>query len=159
MLVLVSRLQDRNGDVRHVLRQDPQIRTEVSSYLDDVLWLAQRPPSQPGRVHMAASRNHLLAAVRGGGKRRRRIGPRLRIVGAGATATLLFATAFTAQTATHGVPAPVQQIASTFGFDHVSAAAAATPSQSGERSPVQQSVTASPVGAITLEVAGPRWSN
>jgi hypothetical protein len=141
MLVLVSRLQDRNGDVRHVLRQDPQIRSEVTSYLDDVLWLAQRPGPEPNGARMAAAREHLLAMV-GGKKRRKRLGPRLRIVGAGATAILLFATAFTAQSATNGVPAPVEDVLQSIGLDHAPAVAA-TPSITTEALPKQETLPAS----------------
>jgi hypothetical protein len=60
MLMLVSRVQEKRGDLRFMLRQDPSVRQEVLQYLDDVAWVSKTRIPTPRRGHQAAAKEALL---------------------------------------------------------------------------------------------------
>lgn len=58
--MLVSRVQEKRGDIRFMVRQDPSARQEVLKYLDDVEWLSHVRIPAPRRIHAATAREELL---------------------------------------------------------------------------------------------------
>jgi hypothetical protein len=60
MLMLVSRVQEKRGDIRFMLRQDPSVRQEVFQYLDDMEWLNRARVPAPSRAHAGAAKEELL---------------------------------------------------------------------------------------------------
>ncbi len=108
MLTLVSRVQEKRGDIRFMLRQDPTVQREVHSYLDDLMWLSQRVPLQPNTTHVAAAKSVMLATVTGQ-VRHRKFSP-LRIAGGVVSVTVLFGLIASTQAATHNLPQPVNEM-------------------------------------------------
>ena len=107
LLVLVSRVQEKRGDIRSMLRQDPTARHEVDTYLDGLSWLTQLPPLEPDRRQRAAGKEQLLATLRG--EKKRSTWRVLRTLSASLSVTLVLGLVFGTQAATHNLPAPVSQ--------------------------------------------------
>jgi len=105
MLLLVSRVQEKRGDLRFVLRQDPAVRREVHVYLDDMAWLQDRPALRVRPGPELAGKQQLGAALQGELRRPRRSRAR-KAAGGAVTLALLCSVAFGAQVATAGVPGP-----------------------------------------------------
>ena len=108
VLMLVSRVHERRGDIRFILRQDPSVRREVQKYLDDLSWLTQLPPPQPNRVHMAAGKEQLLATLQGQAKKRQRWSP-VQMLALGFSMSLVLSlVVFTQAATTDNMPAPIE---------------------------------------------------
>lgn len=115
MLHLVSRVQDKRGDIRLLLRQDPTVQPEVHRYLDDLTWLSQQGPISTNPDRAAANKARLLSTVRGQETRKRKVSL-MRVAGMTASFTALFTLIGSAQFATHNLPQPVDQMLTGFLF-------------------------------------------
>lgn len=113
MLMLVSRVQEKRGDIRFMLRQDPAVRREVNAYLDDLQWLSRVRVPAPERRHAAAGKEQLMAQLQR--SRRHQFVP-ARVLGVAAGVSLLFAVVATNQQAANHLPGPIDQAVS--GFFH-----------------------------------------
>jgi hypothetical protein len=111
MLMLVSRVQDKRGDIRFMVRQDPAVQREVHAYLDDVQWLTQVRTPAPSRTRSAASKQTLMLQVQR--SRRHQLVP-ARVLGAAVSLSLFAAIVATNQQVTRSLPGPVDQAVGTF---------------------------------------------
>ena len=108
MLMLVSRVHEKRGDIRFMLRQDPTVRREVHNYLDDLSWLSQLPPLQPHRPHVLAGKEQLLATLKGQAQKQRKCSP-VRAFAVSLGVALVLSLVVGTQAAMHNLPAPVEQ--------------------------------------------------
>lgn len=111
MLMLVSRVQDRRGDIRVPLRQDPDVEREVHAYLDDVNWLAQRARITPGSGGIADGKARLLGSLRRQPRRRAWM-RRVRLVAGSAAAATICALAFSVHAVGQVMPGSLSDLMS-----------------------------------------------
>jgi len=106
--MLVSRVQEKRGDIRFMLRQDPTVQREVHSYLDDLNWLSQVRAPEPNRRTVASGREALFTAL--DARRKRRMSAPVRTLSIAASLTTFVALGISIQAARHELPQPVTQV-------------------------------------------------
>jgi hypothetical protein len=70
ILMLVSRVQEKRGDIRFMVRQEPAVQREVHAYLDDLQWLAQVRTPEPSSLRTAGNKEALMAELQHSRRRR-----------------------------------------------------------------------------------------
>jgi hypothetical protein len=113
LLMLVSRVQEKRGDIRFMVRQDPSVQREVHLYLDDLQWLSQSRTPAPSRFRSAAGKEALATQLQR--SRRHQFVP-ARVIGIALSLSLLVTIVLTNQEATKRLPGPVDQAID--GFFH-----------------------------------------
>lgn len=106
ILMLVSRVQEKRGDIRFMVRQEPAVQREVHAYLDDLQWLAQARLPEPSSLRTAGNKEALMAELQH--SRRRRFVP-ARVFGVAAGFSLFLALCVLNQGLARTLPQPVDR--------------------------------------------------